>query len=153
MAGEGDPDYEEAAEYVKLRYAEGEVDFVVGGLLTTPGAQPAIVQGRLIQLETDVEILAKKLFFRGDRFKARDLFDLAMLLESNVSVAAELSPWATRHRIALTRLLESRADSLRATFEAIDALQFGPDFSTAVAQGLAFLRGTRGHRSSGGVTE
>ncbi len=30
-------DYDEAAHYVKLRFAEGEIDFIVATTLTTPG--------------------------------------------------------------------------------------------------------------------
>lgn len=140
VAALGDPDYEEAAEFLKLRYPEGEVDFVAGGALTRPGALPATVQGRTVQLETDVEILAKKLHFRGDRFKARDLFDLSLVLERTPHQAPLLVPWAVRHRRALRRLLTEHQASLRASFETIDVRGYRPDLHEAVERALDFLQ-------------
>lgn len=50
IAALDDPDYEEGAEFLKLRYREGEIDFVVARPLTTPGSEPAMVQGRTVGL-------------------------------------------------------------------------------------------------------
>jgi hypothetical protein len=141
-AAAGDPQYEEAAEFVKLLYPEGEVDFVAGPVLTDPGWRPATVDGRSVRLETDVEILAKKLYFRGDRFRARDLFDLAMLLERDPGEADALRPWAQRHIESLLELTGAHADSMRPVFDVIDARGFTPTFGEAVSSVRAFL-GTR----------
>lgn len=138
-AAEGDPDYEEAAEYVKLRYPEGEVDFVAGAALTAPGSERSVVNGREVRLETDLEIVAKKLYFRGDRFKGRDVFDLAMLLDAAPDVAEALRPWAQRHRTALLHLLTDRVGTLKAAFEAIDRRAFQVPLEQAAGQVLAFL--------------
>lgn len=143
VAAEGDPDYEEGAEFLKLRYPEGEVDFVVAGVLTHPGTECARVNGRQVNLETDVEIVAKKLFFRGNRFKARDLFDLAMVLEKDELAAAALIPWADRHRSSLISLLRERPQTLRTIFEGIAAATFRPDFDAAAARALIFLQANR----------
>jgi Nucleotidyl transferase AbiEii toxin, Type IV TA system len=138
-AAEGDPDYEEGAEFVKLRYPEGEVDFVVGTFLTIPGAEAATVGGRVIELETDLEILAKKLFFRGHQFKARDFFDLAMLLDKNPGIGNELSQWSDRHRTALRSRIKLNERGLRTGFEAIDAANYRPTFEEALARVRSFL--------------
>lgn len=139
VAALDDPDYEEAAEFLKLRYREGEIDFVVARPLTTPGSEPAMVQGRTVDLETDVEIVAKKLHHRGDRFKARDLFDLALVLERVPGSPVLLAPWARRCHESIRRLLTERLESLRPTFEAIDAREYRPSLENAARKALVFL--------------
>lgn len=138
-AAQGDPDYEEEAEFIKLRYPEGEVDFVVGTCLTMPGSETAIVDRREVQLETDLEIVAKKLYFRGNQFKARDLFDLAMLLEKDAKASEALSHWADRHRCALRIRMTSNQSHLRRGFEAIDARQYRTTFEDALGRVSNFL--------------
>jgi hypothetical protein len=142
-AAVGDPDYEEAAEFIKLRYPEGEVDFVVGTPLTDPGWMWATVHGRQARLETDVEIVAKKLHFRGNSFKARDVFDLALLLSVQPQAAAELHPWAQRHRPELLSLTGPNANTLRATFAVIDVRRFRPAFDDAIQKVREFLEAHR----------
>ena len=139
-AAQGEPDYEEAAEYVKLRYPEGEVDFIVSLRLTEPGVEDAVLQGRPVRLETDIEIVAKKLRYRGDRFAARDVFDLAFVLEHDEERATQaLIPWARAHRAALERRLSSPAQGLRRVFETIDARGYRQPFDEALARVRAFV--------------
>lgn len=140
-AAVGDPDCQESAEYLKLRYPEGEVDFIVGHLLTKPGAQPAQMQGRAVRLETDIETVAKKLHHRGNRLAARDLFDLAFVLEHDPDgvAARTLAPWAHRHRAALKQRLTEPVGALRTVFATIDRRAYRPDFDAALAQVLAFV--------------
>lgn len=69
--------YNEDNAHVKLRFTEGEIDFVVAtpllpdlpGLWNPPAAETSFA------LEPPAEVLAKKLFFRGWALTARDLFD------------------------------------------------------------------------------
>jgi hypothetical protein len=138
-AAKGDPDYEEGAEFIKLRYPEGEVDFVAGTCLTMPGVEAAVVNGRAVQLETDLEIVAKKPYFRGPQLKARDLFDLAMLLEKDASVTRALSHWADRHRAAIRSRIDSDQAGMRPGFEAIDAREYSTTFEEALARVRNFL--------------
>lgn len=69
-------DYEEATEYIKLFLPEGEIDVVVGASLTEVPYEIIDYRGRKIRVETSAEIIAKKMWHRGDRAKGRDLFDL-----------------------------------------------------------------------------
>ena len=138
-AAETNVDYEEGAEFIKIRYPEGEVDFVAGPLLTSPGAEASTLDGQMVRLETDIEIVAKKLYFRGNRFTARDLFDLALILAIEPAMGAELRPWAVHHDEALRSILTGRRDHLRVGFAAIDAAGPRPDFDEAVDRVLAFL--------------
>ena len=68
--------WQEPGHYLKLEFAQGEVDFIAAPLLTDPGTLAWPYRGRDLPLETVAEVLAKKLHWRGSRILARDLFDL-----------------------------------------------------------------------------
>lgn len=73
--------YNEDNAHVKLRFAEGEIDFVVAAPLlpkTSATWNPPASETRF-PLESPAEVLAKKLFFRGWALTARDLFDWVIL--------------------------------------------------------------------------
>ena len=72
--------YEEQAEYIKLIYPEGEIDFIVGSSLSLDPYVKKEVFGRMVFCESTVEILAKKIVYRHRDFKTRDFFDLATAL-------------------------------------------------------------------------
>ena len=59
-------DYEEAAEYIKLFLPKGEIDVVVGTSLTEAPYETIDYRGRMIRVETSAEIIAKKMWHRGD---------------------------------------------------------------------------------------
>lgn len=69
--------WQEPGHYLKIERPEGEIDFLCAALMTTPGTEPWPIGDRSIPLETPREVLAKKLYFRGNRLLARDLFDIA----------------------------------------------------------------------------
>lgn len=65
--------YEESAVSLKLRFAEGEIDFIVAApLLRLPEESSPETS---FPLESLAEVLAKKLFHRGWQLAPRDLFD------------------------------------------------------------------------------
>ncbi|EGP46186.1 nucleotidyl transferase AbiEii/AbiGii toxin family protein [Achromobacter insuavis] len=73
--------YNEDNAHVKLRFAEGEIDFVVAAPLLPGSAttwNPAAPETSF-PMEPPAEVLAKKLFFRGWALTARDLFDWIIL--------------------------------------------------------------------------
>ncbi len=67
-------DYTEAATFVKLQFNEGEIDFVAAPNLLPGGVawESWDVMGRQVKVETPAEIVAKKMYYRGDRVTARD---------------------------------------------------------------------------------
>ena len=67
---------------LKLAYRDvGEIDFICcPSILDDPFTQVE-VRGRIVDLETPAEIIAKKVFFRGSSFQPRDMFDLAAVAE------------------------------------------------------------------------
>ncbi len=74
-------DYSEMSNYLKLRFLEGEVDFIIAPKLVddVPFVE-RVVRGRSVKVESSLEIVAKKCFYRSDDFTARDIFDLAVLI-------------------------------------------------------------------------
>jgi len=72
--------YSEQAEYIKLRYDEGEIDFIAAGRLLN---KPYVVLNKFgtdIPCESPLEIIAKKATYRHYNFTVRDFFDLATVL-------------------------------------------------------------------------
>lgn len=72
---------EDQSSYVKLIRPEGEIDFVASPNLTEPAFEIWNIGGQHIRVETAAEIVAKKLWHRGDKAAARDLFDLSLVIE------------------------------------------------------------------------
>jgi len=134
-------DYVEGAGFVKLIRPEGEIDFVAAPNLTGRPFDTWKLLRRSIRVETAVEIIAKKLWHRGEMVTARDLFDLSLVIERHPGSLAKASRFLRRHRRAFAAQLHDRAEVLHAQFEAIDRLQYRPTFEAAVARAEGFLRG------------
>jgi predicted nucleotidyltransferase component of viral defense system len=82
VAAEMTDDYTEmASSFVKLQFDEGEVDFVAAPNLLPNAWEDWIIEGSPVKVETAAEIIAKKMYHRGDRVTARDLFDLSLVIE------------------------------------------------------------------------
>lgn len=79
--------WDKAAHYLKLRYAEGEIDFIVSGPLSGLAAtfhevdlaDPPAKRKVTIQIEHSAEIALKKMHYRPTMLKARDIFDIAVV--------------------------------------------------------------------------
>lgn len=103
-------EYEEQSNFVKLQLREGDIDFIVAGpVIPDAPTEMLAVDGTEVPLEATSEILAKKLLYRADGFKARDLFDMsaALDLDRPSAVAALEATWRTRP--ALLRRLAAMA--------------------------------------------
>jgi hypothetical protein len=94
---------------------------------------------RSVRVETAVEIIAKKLWHRGDRLSARDLFDLSLVIEHEPEALRAAARFLVRHRVALLKQLVERATVLRAQLDAIDVLRYRPGFEAAAARAASFL--------------
>lgn len=132
-------DYVEGAGYVKLIRPEGEIDFVASPNLTDEPFETWTLMRRKVRVETAAEIVAKKLWYRGDRASARDLFDLSLVIERNPEPLHRAAKFLVRHRAAFIRQLEERETVLRAQFDAIDVLNYRPAYDDASARAKAFL--------------
>ncbi len=101
-------DYEEQANAVKLLLPDGDVDFIVAAPVMPAAACGTMsIEGREIVLDATAEILAKKLLYRADSFKARDAFDMAVALALDRAAAVEALRATQRTRSALMRRLEA----------------------------------------------
>lgn len=76
-------DYNEMANYISLTYPEGKVDFIVAGQITEFSPSQKDFYGHRIMVEDPVEIVCKKIFYRGSEALPRDIFDLAVVFNSN----------------------------------------------------------------------
>lgn len=131
--------YVEGPGYIKLLRPEGEIDFVASPNLTDAPFEEWELFGRTIKVETSAEIVAKKLWHRGDRATARDLFDLALVIERDRQALATASQYLLRHREAFLKQLDQRRTILKVQFEAIDTLEYRPSFDQALACATEFL--------------
>jgi len=120
--------YDEQSQYVKLYYPEGEVDFVASPVISSHPFSVESILGREIRVETPLEIVAKKIRYRADSFKARDLFDLALVLERHPEYVDELDMFLAKQRDPLRERLEKYNDPLREDFAAIDTIEYTPTY-------------------------
>ena len=133
-------DYVEGAGFVKLIRADGEIDFVASPNLTAAPFDTWSLQRRSVRVETATEITAKKLWHRGDKVTARDLFDLSLVIEREPDSLRSAARFLVRHRAAFIEQLANRAAVLRAQFDAIDALKYRPTFADAADRAARFLQ-------------
>lgn len=79
--------YDEAANYLKLIYPEGEIDFIVASYITDVPTERKVIDlnelrpglSHSIEIEHPVEIALKKLNYRGTSLKVRDIFDIVVV--------------------------------------------------------------------------
>lgn len=131
--------YVEGPGYIKLLRPEGEIDFVASPNLTSNPFELWELLGRRIKVETSAEIVAKKLWHRGDRATARDLFDLALVIEREPLALATAGSFLIRHRDEFLKQVDQRKAVLKAQFEAIDTLDYCPSYEKAAQSAAAFL--------------
>jgi predicted nucleotidyltransferase component of viral defense system len=139
IAEEISNEYVEGNGFVKLIRSEGEIDFVASPNLTDHPFEVWTLLGRKILVETAAEIVAKKLWHRGDRVSARDLFDLSLVIERDPHALIAVSKHLVRHRNAFLEQLQSRAGILKMQFDAIDVLDYRPSYEEASDRVAEFL--------------
>ena len=132
-AAEVSEEYDESAEHIKLHLEAGEIDIVAGGSLTSSPFENVPYRGRVVRVETSAEIIAKKMWHRGDRAKARDLFDLCAVAESEPSALEVARPFFARHGAQFIAMLQDRAEVAIAEYAAIDAISTRRDFASDLA--------------------
>jgi hypothetical protein len=121
-------DYVEAADYVKLLLPGGEIDIVVGQPLTDEPWEVVVHGGRRIAVETNAEIVAKKMYHRGDQAKARDLFDLCTVADLDPGAIEQAGPWFTRHGDAFIAQLKANAGYIEEDFAQIHRIAYRRPF-------------------------
>lgn len=130
---------EQPGSFVKLQFEEGEVDFVAAPNLLDDAWDTWEICGRSVKVETASEIIAKKMYHRGDRLTARDLFDFALVIEREPQQLLAATPFLLRHREAFLSQMHAPHSSVRAAFDAIAVLDYTPSFERCVAKVDEFL--------------
>ena len=134
-------EYAESADHLKLFFPEGEIDFVASPNLTKAGFEMATVEKRDIRLETAIEIIAKKMWHRGNEAKARDLFDLCVVIEHARDKLAVASEFLLKNRSGFLRQITERQSILRTQFDEIDALDYRRTYDECVELASEYLSG------------
>jgi len=132
--------YEESAGHIKLYLPEGEIDFVVATPLLPDSCESMRLLDRTVATETSGEIIAKKMYHRGHRATARDLFDFAAVAQSDPYAIVQASPFFSRHGREFLRQIYSRQAIMRAEFDAIDRRDFPLSFEDSRAIATEILR-------------
>jgi predicted nucleotidyltransferase component of viral defense system len=117
---------------LKLTFPEGEIDFVVSGPLTPKPTSVEILFNREINVETSTEIIAKKVWHRGADFAARDIFDLAMVVEKETDALASIKPILQDRREAIMTRIGKYGADLRETFAALETIDYRRSFDECV---------------------
>ena len=126
-------EYVEQAGFLKLAFPEGEIDFVASAPLTE---NPTVVEtlfDRQVEVETSTEIAAKKIWHRGDQFTARDIFDLAMVMELEPNALEQIKPVLRACRGAVLGRISARESALREDFAELQVLEYRRSFDECVA--------------------
>lgn len=85
-----------------------------------------------MQVDTSIEIVAKKVRYRGARFTARDIFDFAIVAEMEREGLARLRPLFREQRAAILGRLDSSDKILRKTFDELDVLDYRRSYDECV---------------------
>jgi hypothetical protein len=110
----------DGTRFLKLSFEFGEIDFIVASSLTSSPAAEATVEDEAVLLETVPEVIAKKIYHRGNSIMPRDIFDIAAGSE--------------KHAESIIKELASYSDKVASTLVAIDKLR--PDFVNASIEQL-----------------
>jgi hypothetical protein len=137
-------EYEEGAQYIKLSLPEGEIDFVASPNLSEPGYEEWILFNHAVNVETGAEIIAKKMWHRGDRPTPRDLFDLCLVIDKEPDALRDVASFLVRHRAVFLSELVSNAEALGRRFGMIDTLDYAPTYSHCVGKATDFLQSLPG---------
>lgn len=130
---------EDQSSYVKLIRPEGEIDFVASPNLTEAPFEIWNIDGRHIRVETAAEIVAKKLWHRGDRVTARDLFDLSLTIEKEPEALIKVAKFLKKNAEIFINQLATREAVLKTQFAEIDTLYYKPSYDAAAKRATQFL--------------
>lgn len=134
-------EYVEAAGYVKLLLPTGEIDIVVDEPLTAQPWEVVQHKGRAILVETNAEIIAKKMHHRGDQAKARDLFDLCTVADLDPGSIEQAMPFFARHGDAFITRLKANAGYVEEEFAQIQRIAYRRPFDECMTLAETIIDG------------
>lgn len=106
-------DYDEQSNFLKLRFTEGEIDYVVAPNLT--GLEPIMMDIENISVRTDApeEIVIKKIFYRTEILKVRDIIDIAAVIKNRADSLRQFMPICSRK----LDILKGRIESIKPNYK------------------------------------
>jgi len=122
------PKHLRESKSLRLYFPEGEVDFIAAAPVTDNPRVFERVLDREVQVDTSIEIIAKKIRYRGVEFTARDIFDFAMVAEKQPKEIARIKPLLRKQRDVILGRLASSDKILRKTFAELDVLGYRRSF-------------------------
>lgn len=134
--------YTEAENFVKLQLDAGEIDFVASPNLLPKEAAYQVwpLLGREVRVETAAEIVAKKMYHRGDKATARDVYDLAFVIEHEPAALKAAEPFFFRHLEVFCQRIDKPHQNFINQFNQIDVIKYQPTFEHAAAVASGYLR-------------
>ena len=142
--------YVEYANFIRLYFPEGEIDFVASASLAPDPVSAMRILGREVPVETPAEIIAKTIWRRAASFTARDVFDLACVAEREPAALLRIQDILAARRTVLLQRLEEREEALREDFAALEVIDYRPEFDdciAVIAQVLARIAPRLPHRA------
>lgn len=136
-------EYSDSADHLKLYLPQGEIDFVASPNLTTPGFDVASIDGRSVRIETATEIIAKKMWHRGNEAKARDLFDLCVVIDQARDELSTARQFLVKNRTSFLKQLKERREILTVQFNEIDTLNCHRSFDECATIANEYLSGLK----------
>jgi hypothetical protein len=121
--------WDRAAHYLKLKYPEGEVDFIVTAPISSlpPIEKQIDLTGirkeskPMIRIDPPVEIALKKLHYRATMLKPRDVFDISVIdAIDGPTLIANLHEVAEKKGDLLRRLDDIKEDFIQAELAELD---------------------------------
>ncbi len=134
-------DYVEQGNFIKLVLDIGEIDVVASTNLTADPYEVWEIMGQKVNVETAAEIVAKKLYHRGFAGTARDLFDLAVVIDAEPHAIRTAAPFLLRHSDAFIAQVKARPELMREQFARIARWKFQKRYEDCVELAEAFLAG------------
>ena len=125
-------DYVEEAGFLKLVFPEGEIDFVASETLTENPTIAETLFDRQVRVETSTEIVAKKVWHRGEQFTARDIFDLALVTEREPEALWQIKPVLHGRRNVILDRIAAQDAALREAFNALEVLDYRRSYDECV---------------------
>jgi menaquinone-dependent protoporphyrinogen IX oxidase len=96
--------------------------------------------GRQVKVEAAAEIVAKKLYQRGDRVTARDLLDLSLVIEREADKLVRVASIQVRHRRKFLGQISKPGQGLLAAFELSALHGYQPSYEQCASVTSAHLK-------------
>lgn len=103
-------DYQEAYNYVKINVKDQEIDFICAPSLTNLEPKLININNYDLYIEAPEEIVAKKLYYRPESLKLRDIIDIITVWQNSKDLIALLKE---KHLIPAKELLVNKMQVLK----------------------------------------